>query len=253
MEGKKIFNLYTDLIQIANGSNEHGVEIEPMTDEELGKLFRWILEYVNDLHPIVPKEIKYQVAFIKKQLDADLEKYKDKCKKNSENIRKRWNTTEKECIPNDTTVYDRIPNDTNYTDKDKDKDKDKEINNNRDINISCSKQVSSDYDFDTFWNAYPRKIGKEKCKNWFKSHKPKHDLVNKMVEAIEKQKNSKQWSDPQYIPHPYTWLNQGRWEDELETDEEFSSYSRTPIVWEELEGESLSDEDFYKKYPNARR
>ena len=47
-----------------------------MTDEEAGKLFRWILEYVNDLHPAVPKEIRFAVAQVKKQLDDDLEKYK---------------------------------------------------------------------------------------------------------------------------------------------------------------------------------
>lgn len=242
MEGKKTFNLYTDIIKIINGSNDHGVEIEAMTNEEVGILFRWIVEYVNDLRPPVPKEVKYQVAFIKKQLDLDLERYKEKCKKNTENIRKRWNTNEKECIPNDTTEYERIPTDTNYTDKDKekDKDKDKEINNNRDINISCSKQASNDYDFDTFWSEYPRKVGKDKCLKWFKSHKPKPDLVSKMVEAIKQQKQSKQWSDPQYIPHPYTWLNQGRWEDEL-PQEHYSSYADYEVPWEELN--PLSEEE----------
>ena len=36
--------------------------------------------------------------------------------------------------------------------------------------------------------------------------------------AVEKQKKSKQWQadQGQYIPHPATWLNQGRWDDELE-------------------------------------
>ena len=56
-----------------------------------------------------------------------------------------------------------------------------------------------------------------------------------MIEAVEEQKKSKQWSDPQYIPHPYTWLNQGRWEDELtpSKDSTFKSASKTPIMWED--------------------
>ena len=38
-----------------------------------------------------------------------------------------------------------------------------------------------------------------------------------MLAAIEKQKQSAQWQDNggQFIPHPSTWLNQRRWEDEL--------------------------------------
>lgn len=71
--------------------------------------------------------------------------------------------------------------------------------------------------FDTFWKAYPRKIGKGNCQKWFKSHKPDADLVNQMVKAVEQQKASKQWQKDggKYIPYPQTWLNGGRWEDEL--------------------------------------
>ena len=136
-EGKKSFQLYTDLIELVNGSNKHNVEIEPMTDEEAGKLFKWILEYVNDLHPSVPKEIRFAVAQVKKQLDEDLERWKDICRKNTENIKKRWNRNENESIRPNTTVYDSIPNDTKNTDKDKDKDKDiKDTNVSNNINRS---------------------------------------------------------------------------------------------------------------------
>ena len=38
-----------------------------------------------------------------------------------------------------------------------------------------------------------------------------------MLEALEKQKLSDQWQEKQFIPHPTTWLSQGRWEDEIET------------------------------------
>lgn len=35
--------------------------------------------------------------------------------------------------------------------------------------------------------------------------------------AVERQKCSDQWTqnNGQFIPHPATWLNQGRWDDEL--------------------------------------
>ena len=38
-----------------------------------------------------------------------------------------------------------------------------------------------------------------------------------LIEAINKQKNSEQWSKDggKYIPHPATWLKGERWNDEL--------------------------------------
>jgi predicted phage replisome organizer len=72
--------------------------------------------------------------------------------------------------------------------------------------------------FEVFWTAYPKKIGKDKCRRWFASHKITDTLLDTMLNALDTQKRSSQWSkdDGQFIPHPYTWLNQGRWQDEVE-------------------------------------
>ena len=70
-------------------------------------------------------------------------------------------------------------------------------------------------DFESFWAAYPRKVGKGAAfKVWEKNHRPSLD---KILEAIERQKQTEQWQDEKYIPHPTTWLNQGRWDDEIRT------------------------------------
>ena len=47
---------------------------------------------------------------------------------------------------------------------------------------------------------------------------PDEALIDIMLKAIEVQKKSEQWQrdNGQYIPHPSTWLNQRRWEDEME-------------------------------------
>ena len=87
-KGKKTFVLHTDLIEVVMGNNKHDVEIPEMTDEEAGQLLKWMLQYVNDMHPIVPRNIVYAVAFVKKQLDAELEAYKAQCQINSENGKK---------------------------------------------------------------------------------------------------------------------------------------------------------------------
>ena len=68
--------------------------------------------------------------------------------------------------------------------------------------------------FDAFWSAYPRKEGKQKAVTAFE----KVDVpVAVLLEAIEKQKRSAQWSKDggQFIPHAATWLNGKRWEDQL--------------------------------------
>lgn len=68
--------------------------------------------------------------------------------------------------------------------------------------------------FETFWKEYPRKIGKGAAlKAWKRNGIPDLDIL---LTALSKQKKSKQWEDSQFIPHPATWLNQGRWEDETE-------------------------------------
>ena len=77
-------------------------------------------------------------------------------------------------------------------------------------------------EFDQFWSSYPKKVGKQAAKKAF-------DSVNVPIEtllaAIERQKCSAQWSrdNGQYIPYPATWLNQERWEDELDQREEARS------------------------------
>ena len=121
-------------------------------------------------------------------------------------------------------------------------DKDIDIEEDKDIE---KKEISKEkkYGFDTFWKSYPRKVGKEKCLNWLLAHKPNEELLSKMVKTIEAYKQSKQWSNPQYIPHPYTWLNRGGWDDELETqDNSFQSASKNHIVWEEAKGSTFEED-----------
>ena len=235
-EGKKSFILYLQQRSVFDG----------LEDEEAGKLIKTIFSYVCDENPQPTGMTKYAFEIIKPVLKSDLKKYEEKKEKYTENIRKRWNKEENEKIQSNTIEYNGIPSDSVYVNDNVNVNvlsKDNELNN-RDINISCSKEEKNESIFESFWKVYPRKVGKEKCRNWFKSHKPKEDLVQKMIEAVEEQKKSKQWSDPQYIPHPYTWLNQGRWEDELtpSKDSTFQSMPKNPIQWEEAKGSSFEED-----------
>lgn len=74
--------------------------------------------------------------------------------------------------------------------------------------------------FDVFWSAYPKKVGKDYAKKCFLKLKVDKALLEDMLKAIETQKKSDQWkqNNGAYIPHPSTWLNQGRWKDEINTE-----------------------------------
>jgi len=72
--------------------------------------------------------------------------------------------------------------------------------------------------FDDFWISYPKKIGKQKTLEIWIKIKPDQSLLKKMLEKIELFKQTDQWKKDrgQFIPHPATWLNQERWEDEID-------------------------------------
>ncbi len=71
--------------------------------------------------------------------------------------------------------------------------------------------------FEQFWVEYPRKTNKGFARTVFAKIKPSEETLQKMLSAIDKQKRSDQWKDPKYIPHPSSWLNGERWEDEDST------------------------------------
>jgi len=64
--------------------------------------------------------------------------------------------------------------------------------------------------FEVFWKAYPRKVGKAGARRaWEKA------MRVTTPEVIGAALGAAKWSeDPKFIPHPETWLNQGRWDDE---------------------------------------
>ena len=103
--------------------------------------------------------------------------------------------------------------------------------------------ISNETLFEAFWKAYPKKKNKGSAEKWFKTHKPSKDLVDKMLEMIEKQKNTIDWkkNDGQFIPYPSTWLNAKGWEDEINTktptwfDKDIQSQEATSQEQQEME------------------
>jgi hypothetical protein len=62
-------------------------------------------------------------------------------------------------------------------------------------------------------------VGKGAAEKSWKNLKVDDTLLKTILDAVEAQKKSNQWvrDNGQYIPHPTTWLNQKRWEDEVDS------------------------------------
>lgn len=78
--------------------------------------------------------------------------------------------------------------------------------------------VTNDPLFDRFWAAYPRKVGKPKAQTAFARLNATEQDLDRMLAAIERHTRAYGWNKKEvwkYIPHPATWLNQRRWEDEI--------------------------------------
>lgn len=78
-----------------------------------------------------------------------------------------------------------------------------------------SKLAASTTDFEQFWQAYPKKIGKLAALQAWKKAVEKTTVVD-ILHAIDIAKKCEQWTKEsgRFIPNPSTWLNQGRWSDQ---------------------------------------
>jgi hypothetical protein len=89
-----------------------------------------------------------------------------------------------------------------------------------------------------FWECYPLKVKKPKALAAFLKLKPDRALLDRMLEAIDRQKQCRTWrkDNGQFIPHPSTWLNNRQWEDKIQPDLPEGS------VWDEFIGKPGEEE-----------
>lgn len=174
--------------------------IGKLSDAECGRLFKALLAYSRGDEPIKlqgREEILFEV--FSEQIERDREKYQQKCEKNRQNVSKRYATTVDDRIPTSTKSYE------SYQDKDKEK------------YIPPKSPKGEDTRFESFWKAYPRHVAKANALKAWAKLKVDDALLGKILAAIEAQKQSQQWQKDggAFIPHPATWLNAHRWEDEV--------------------------------------
>lgn len=92
--------------------------------------------------------------------------------------------------------------------------------NNTSNNIPPLTPMEADKLFSQFWEAYPKKKGKEAARKAWRKLSPDRELCRTMAKALKWQKQSPEWlkDNGQYIPYPATWLNGHRWEDSRDSE-----------------------------------
>ena len=106
-ENKKSFILYADL--------KHTLAKVP--DDVAGKLFKLILEYVNDNNPTIENDLLLEVLFepIKQTLKRDLQRWEQFRIKQSENGKKGGRPPKEESTTTTETITEVIDNHTNHS------------------------------------------------------------------------------------------------------------------------------------------
>ncbi len=86
--------------------------------------------------------------------------------------------------------------------------------------------MSKDVTFERFYNAYPRKVGRYTAEKGFKklSNKEREEAYKGLKNYLKYWKVTE--TEKQYIPHPSTFINQKRWEDEIDIPKEKEEYKR---------------------------
>ena len=190
MMGKEFLPIFLDFNETTQDLN----------DEQCGRLVRALVDYANGTERELSGMELMAFRFLKGSIDRNARLSAIRSEAGSKGGRPKANESK-----------------TNQTKAKESKQKQNDINNDNDIN----NKINNDNDikesrFARFWSVYPRHVAKPNARKAFDKINPDDGLLETMIQAIEQQKRSDQWTrdNGQYIPHPATWLNQRRWEDE---------------------------------------
>ena len=109
------------------------------------------------------------------------------------------------------------------------------------VNITSNNNPSLDQDmmersFDLFWNYYPRRVGKGNARKAFFRAWTKLGSGEKIISAVFAYAESVKTKENRFIPHPSTWLNHERWDDELEERSDFEDLTTQQQMDEIMNG-----------------
>lgn len=192
---------------------------DELTENEKGRLMLALYRYAKTgQKPVLTGNERFLFSSFKSEIDRDIATYNAKIANGNLGGRPAM----KEPKENEENLNE--PKETEENLNAKNKDKEKEIKKR--VSKDTLKESAA---FDSFWSAYPRHTNKKAAQQAFQKINPDSDLLNIMLQSVAAWKQSQQWTKDggQFIPHPATWLNGHRWEDELPKERAFSGKTVT--------------------------
>jgi hypothetical protein len=196
------------------------VKAKEYSDEEKGRLLLAMLRYAKDgTEETLTGNERFVFPVFKAQIDEDIKAYDTKVANGSRGGRPVRNMEPEETEDNlkKPKITENNLNEPEESEICKKEERRKKKEERRDIY------------FDRFWDSYPRKEAKQTAKKAFEKLNPDESLLQTMLEAVERFKGSAQWREEngRFIPHPATWINQRRWEDEVKGGTGDAGYRRS--------------------------
>lgn len=192
-------------------------DLELYSDAEVGQILKAIFRFVN--HGEKPEFQDKGLYYIFKRFVSFNEKAEQIYQNKVDGIMKARESNskvQKNVSDDNSDISDNRKIETDFSSN-------TNTNTNTDTNTDIKEKENKEKEsplvkrFEVFWSAYPKRVGKGAAWKAFEKLHPSQTLLDKMIQAIDLQKESYQWKreDGQYIPYPSTWLNQSRWEDDV--------------------------------------
>lgn len=198
-------------------------EMDLLSDEEYGRLIRAMQAYSitgEDSPP--PGQERFFWKRARNVVDRYTDSYESRRQTLRENGKKGGRPQKPDGFPENQTEH-------NESKKSQTKTETKTKAETKSEENTPQKPPTGGGAFEAFWAVYPRKVGKLAAKKAFE----RVDVpLETLLTALRRQKCSAQWTaeNGRYIPNPATWLNQGRWEDEVRPEQQREFRTGNPFL-----------------------
>lgn len=208
---------------------------EMLNEVEQGRLLLTMLRYAQGKKlPELKGNERFLFPVFKADIDREAAIYATKIENGAKGGRPKQKTENNLTKPSET---EENPNSKNKN-KNKNKNENKNKTEEQDEILSL---------FSRFWSVYPNKVKKSVAeKSWVKIN-PDNALTDRIIADVEQRKRTEWAGDgARFIPHPTTYLNQRRWEDETAPMErkEFTPKASQPNPALDYEQREYKDDDF---------
>lgn len=206
MDKSKSFCVFKDYLEYMEG----------VSDEDLGKAMRAVWLYENGLEVPQLSGMPWMLfTTIRRDLDRSHAISQVRGENGAKGGKQKPASSSKEEANFSKDLANVSKDEANSSKPPLHKTLDIDSNKDKDKETYTPKPPQGDL-FERFWAAYPKKKSKGQARRAWDKLKPGSTMVDHMLLAIERAKQSEDWQKDggQYIPYPATWLNAEGWEDE---------------------------------------